>query len=92
MSETKIITIAELLAWLHVDFEFIKQMRRGRDGTHFPPPLLGSHGLAWYEQDVCDWLAYWADRRDWAADGLDPAELTPPVYLAAEPQAQVTKK
>ena len=56
MNDEKIISIAELLDWLKVDIEFIEAMRRGRDATHFPPPILGSHGLAWYESDVLAWL------------------------------------
>jgi len=88
-----IIGIADLCNWLNVDIDFIHKMRRGRVGTRFPSPLLGEHGLAWYEDDIATWLCWWHERCEIVADGLDPDTVLPePFYLAPENENETCSK
>ena len=80
------LTLADVSQWLEITPEQVKQLRRGRDATRFPPPLLGGAGLAWYEQDICDWVSFVADWIDAGATREALAELDPPVYLSVEPE------
>lgn len=86
------ISITELCAWLHVDADWVRKVRRGRDASKMPPPLLGDGGLVWLEADILTWLSWWHDRQEAIASGLDPAGVPAPCYLTAEPDSErVTK-
>lgn len=80
------ITAEEICRLLNVSVDGLRQLRRGRDATRFPAPLLCGDGLCWYAQDVTRWLEFLADWRDagQTREALD--EIEPPVYLAAEPE------
>ncbi len=82
----KTMTAAELCELLQVDIDTLRRIRRGRDATHFPPPLCGEHGLTWLEADVATWLSWWAEYQEMQASGFDPCELAPPVYQTTEPE------
>lgn len=90
------IGIAELCDWLGLDHERVRRLRICRDGSRFPPPILGGAGLSWYVSDVLTWLNFLGDWKDAIAAGQDSRAalnaMVPPFYVSTEPEDRVCAK
>ncbi|HMO86436.1 MAG TPA: hypothetical protein PKC18_16105 [Lacipirellulaceae bacterium] len=78
------LTAADVCEWLEISIDELRKLRRRRDRTAFPPPLLGDAGLVWYEQDVVNWICYLQDWIDAGSTAEALEQLTPPTFMACE--------